>query len=77
MTPELTIEAVRRLIGLQLGKRDVSETDRIVEDLGAESADIVNIVAAAEDKYRVALDEAAVAGVRTAADLFRLIRPAM
>ena len=44
-----------------------------MEDLGAESADIVNIVAAAEDKFDVSFNEADIAAVRTVKDVYQMI----
>jgi acyl carrier protein len=68
------IEDIQTLVGLQLGKRKVSASDRLMEDLGAESADIVNIIATVEDKYRISLEEADISRVRTVRDLYDLIK---
>ena len=69
----VTIEDIQTLVGLQLGKRKVTASDRLMEDLGAESADMVNIIATVEDKYRISLEEADIPGVRTVRDLYDLI----
>ena len=69
----VTVEEVQALVRLQLGKRKVSSDDRLMEDLGAESADIVNIVAAAEDKFDVSFNEADIAAVRTVKDVYQMI----
>lgn len=69
----VTIEDIQTLVGLQLGRRKVSGQDRLMEDLGAESADIVNIIATVEDKYRISLAEADISRVRTVRDLYDLI----
>jgi acyl carrier protein len=69
----VTIEDIQTLVGLQLGRRKVSGQDRLLEDLGAESADIVNIIATVEDKYRISLEEADISMVRTVRDLYDLI----
>lgn len=69
----VTIEDIQTLVGLQLGLRRVSGQDRLMEDLGAESADIVNIIATVEDKYRISLAEADISRVRTVRDLYDLI----
>ena len=68
-----SLEEIARLVSLQLGIRSVNGSDRLVEDLGAESADLVNLVAAAEERYGVSLDETALARVHTVADLHALI----
>ena len=70
----VTIEDIQTLVGLQLGRRKVSVQDRLLEDLGAESADIVNIIATVEDKYRISLEEADISRVRTVRDLYDLIK---
>jgi acyl carrier protein len=70
----VTIEDIQTLVGLQLGRRKVSTQDRLLEDLGAESADIVNIIATVEDKYRISLEEADISRVRTVQDIYNLIK---
>jgi len=72
----VTIEEIGTLVRLQLGRRNVSAGDRFMEDLGAESADLVNIIAAAEDKFQVSFDEADIPGIRTVDDLYEFIKNA-
>lgn len=69
-----TLEDVCALVALQLGRRSVAPGDRLVEDLGAESMDVMNVIAAAEDRYGVALEESEVPEIRTAADLYERVR---
>ena len=71
---DITIEEISRLVGVQLGNRRVNADDRFFEDLGAESIDVVNIAAAIEAKYRIEIKESEIAGIRTPADLLRLIQ---
>jgi acyl carrier protein len=70
----MTIDEVKMVVALQLGLKDVRPADRIVEDLGAESADVVNIVAALEDKYRITVDEPELQYVGTVSDLHELVQ---
>jgi acyl carrier protein len=70
----VSLDEIRQLVELQLGKRGVGAEDRLVEDLGAESADIANLVSAAEAKYRISFKESEIARILTAADLFKLVR---
>ena len=70
----MTQNEIIKLVELQLGKRKVEDTDRLVEDLGAESADVANLVAAAEEKYRINIKESEIARIFTPADLFELIQ---
>lgn len=66
-------EDLNRLVGLLLGQKTVRSQDRLVEDLGAESVDLVNLVANLEEKYHLDLPEAEVARVQTVADLYAII----
>ena len=44
-----------------------------MEDLGAESADVANIVAAVEEKYHILVKESEIARIFTPADLLQLV----
>jgi acyl carrier protein len=68
------LDEIKKLVGLQLGVRNVKETDRFVEDLGAESADVANLVASVEEKYRVEIKESEIARIFTPLDLLNLIQ---
>jgi acyl carrier protein len=68
-TPEDILALVRR----QLGLREVRLEDDIAADLGAVSADIINIVAALEDLYSVVIDEEELPDIRTVEQLHRLV----
>jgi acyl carrier protein len=72
--PTISMEEIKKLVGLQLGKRNVNESDRFAEDLGAESADVANIVATVEEKYGVTIKEAEIAHISTPADLLTLVQ---
>jgi len=69
-----THEEIRKLVELQLGKRGVKDNDLLTEDLGAESADVANLVAAAEEKYAIFIKESEIARIFTPLDLFELIQ---
>lgn len=64
------IEDILKITKLQLGQKNISEDDRFMEDLGAESADVVNIVASVEDKYDISFDDEDISDVRTVRELF-------
>ncbi len=68
----IELEEVCRTVGLVLGRRNVRAGDRLVEDLGAESVDELNIMVTLEQKYGVSIDEAAMAAVSTVRDLYDL-----
>jgi len=69
----MDIDEIRHVVSVQLGVTDVHPGSRMIEDLGAESADVVNIVACLEDKYRVSIDEEKIAEIRTVSDLYDLV----
>lgn len=60
---------VRDLVARQLGRRDVALDDRLVEDLGAESIDLVTIVAVMEETYGVTVAEERLPHLHTVRDL--------
>lgn len=69
----VTLEDVEKLVRVQLGVPRVSGSDRLMEDLGAESADLVNLIASAEDRFGITFDEEEIAGVRTVVQLYELV----
>jgi acyl carrier protein len=70
----VTMEEIQTLVRLQLGRRKVFAEDRFMEDLGAESADLVNLIATVEDKFNISFDEADISRVRTVQQLYDLIK---
>lgn len=68
-----TLSDVQTVIRLQLGLKHVQANDHLVEQLGAESADIVNIVVALEEKYGIEIDESSMAEIGTVAELYELV----
>jgi acyl carrier protein len=72
--PTISMDEIKKLVGLQLGKRNINENDRFAEDLGAESADVANLVATVEEKYGITIKEAEIAAISTPADLLALVQ---
>lgn len=72
--PVVSMAEIQKMVGMQLGKRSVNANDRFVEDLGAESADVANIVARVEETYGITIKEAEIARLFTPADLLALIQ---
>lgn len=70
---DVTIDDINKLVGLQLGKRSVKDNDRLIEDLGAESADIANLVAAVESKYGITIKESEIGRIFTPLDVYTLV----
>jgi len=71
---DVKIEDVEGLVAVQLGRRRVAASDRIIEDLAAESLDVVNIVAALEDRYQILIEEIELPDLVTVADLYACVR---
>ncbi len=72
--PTVSMDEIKKLVGMQLGKRNVNDDDRFFEDLGAESADVANLVARVDEQYGITIKEAEIARLFTPADLFALIQ---
>lgn len=70
---QVAIEEIEKLVGLLLGAKQISFKDRLVEDLNAESADIVNVIATLEEKYEIAITEEEIPSLQTVEDLHRLV----
>ena len=69
----ITIEEIISIVSLQLGIRNIHAKQRLVEDLSAESADIANIIAALEEKYKLFISEEMIAKIRTVEDLYNIV----
>ncbi len=70
----LSIDEIKRLVGMQLGIRDVRDDDRFLEDLDAESVDVMNIVVAVEEKFGVEIKESEIPGILSPIDLYTLVK---
>ena len=68
----IELDDVCRAVSLVLGRRDPKPDDRLLDDLGAESIDVLNIVVTLEQKYGISIDESAMAGVSTVRALYQL-----
>lgn len=64
---------IHELVSIQLGHHEVRSEDRLIEDLGAESADLVNLVAALEDRFALSIGEEEAAALETVADVEALV----
>jgi acyl carrier protein len=68
------IKEIEQIVSSQLGVFPVGEKQRLVEDLGAESIDLMNIVAAVEKRFQVVLEEEALPDIKTICDLHRAVQ---
>jgi len=69
----ITLDDVGRTVSLVLGRRDVKPDHRLIEDLGAESMDVLGVMVALEEKYGVTIDETTAASVSTVRDLYEVV----
>ena len=67
------VEDIISIVSLQLGIKGVLEHHRLIEDLGAESADIANMIATLEEKYQIFINEEMIAKIRSVKDLHLII----
>ena len=70
----VSMDDINKLVSLQLGVRDVAADTLLVEELGAESADVINIFAVLEEKYQIVVKESEIARIKTPSDLFELVK---
>lgn len=70
----INTEELMEVIRTQLGATAVRSTSRFQEDLDAESADLLNIVAAAEDRWGITIGEEELAELTTVGDLLKLVQ---
>jgi acyl carrier protein len=68
-----TPDEIRHVVALELGVKKVRADDRLVDDLGVESMDLVAILSAIEDRWGIPTQEADLSRVRTVADLCALV----
>jgi acyl carrier protein len=70
---KVTLAEMRRLVAAELRLRDVGADDLIIEDLGAESIEVMSIVAAIEERYGATLAESELPDLRTARALYERV----
>jgi acyl carrier protein len=71
---KVTQEEIVEIVRIQLGASKVRPDNLLIEDLDAESADLVNIIASIEDRYGIKVDEEELATIATVADIFELVQ---
>jgi acyl carrier protein len=69
----VTMDEILRLVSLQLGIKNVREGDHFLEQLNAESMDVLNIIAAVEGKFQVEIKEAEIPDLLTPRDLYQFV----
>jgi acyl carrier protein len=66
-----TAEKIRDILAAQLDidAEKITDTTDISEDLGADSLDVVELMMSVEEEFELTIDEDAVRGFRTVADV--------
>jgi len=70
----VNLEDIKRIISLQLGIQEVRDEDRFLEELGAESLDVLNIIAAIEEKYNVTIKDSEIPELLTPTALYMFVK---
>ncbi|MCJ7625416.1 MAG: phosphopantetheine-binding protein [Anaerolineaceae bacterium] len=73
----VTIEDIKRIVSLQLGIREIGDDDRFLEDLRAESADVMIIISSIEEKYGVVIKESEIPELHTPTALYMVVKNRM
>jgi acyl carrier protein len=70
-----TLERIKKVAAevLKISTAKITETSRFVEDLGAESIQSVELVAAFEEEFDIEMDEGDALSVKTVGDAARFI----
>ncbi|MCA9982031.1 MAG: hypothetical protein KDD89_14405, partial [Anaerolineales bacterium] len=76
MPPTILLEDICTIVRLQLGLKQVRPSDLLLAELGAQSFDVVNIVATIENKYQLFIEESDLAQIERVADLHRVAQEA-
>ena len=70
-----TYEKVKQLISVQLKAPEdkITPESRLVEDLGADSANVMVLIMDLEDQFNMTVDDAAIGTMKTVGDVVRYI----
>ncbi len=71
----MIIEKVKELVAEQLGisKDDITEKSNIVEDLGADSLDVIEMLMTLEDEYGITIPDYKISKIKTIGEIVALI----
>lgn len=70
-----TLEKIQKLLGDQLNvsKDKITKDSRVIEDLGADSLDVVELLMTLEDEYGITVEEEDAIKLKTVGDILTLI----
>lgn len=71
----MVFEKIRALIAeqLDLNEDDITIDSALIEDLGADSLDVVDLVMSIEDEFEIEVPDEAIENMRTIGDAVRFI----
>ena len=71
----MTYEKVRKIIAenLEIDENTISPESVLIDDLGADSLDVVDLVMSFEDEFGVEIPDEAVETIRTVGDIVKYI----
>ena len=72
----MDITTIAKVLGEQLDISDVSTItpdSRIIEDLGADSLDVVELLITLDDEYNIKIADEEIASIKTVGDLIKII----
>lgn len=58
---------------LPVGDKEITLESRLVEDLGADSANVMMLIMDIEQEYNITVDDSLLVGVRTVGDIVRYL----
>ena len=72
---ESVLESVKKIIAdtLEIDVKEIKEESNLIADLGMESLDLVDLVVAFEEKYKVSIDDKDVKKLQTVKDIVTYI----
>ena len=70
-----TVDKVKQLIAQQLNKSidEVTEDKEVVQDLGADSLDVVEMLMSLEEEFKITVPEEDAVNIKTVGDIVKLI----
>lgn len=71
----MVVDKVRELVAEQLGisKDSITEKSNIIEDLGADSLDVIEMLMTLEDEYGITIPDEKISQIKTIGQIVELI----
>ncbi len=71
------MDKIKKLLAKQLGIKEdkIKPESRIVEDLGADSLDVVELLMTLEDEFNISVSDEEAASLKTVQDILNILKP--